>query len=692
MPLFTIVNFTTFVGLLIAAKKLATDPDLLNRAKALGDLAKDGKALAATLRDSGLSPLAARMKAVADEADAAFVHEGAAEARLIFWQAAPAALADPATLAATDLDAARATEAMVAAIHASALGGDFARTPMAEQYFRVVALPTLTAMLAEASFIAGIAPVLWRESLARQGIQLEVLGRIDGTTRRTEMKVDVIDERLARMEAMLLKTGDMENATSAGLTEERILGLARRIVEDVPDLDRAFAELERAVGVAIEVQTRGHAGSNTGDFVAAVLARMAELSAEGRDTEAAAEADRAFAEWEERQKLEAQKGVALLEAGLRADILRRDAASAARRIVRKLKIETEELAAIFLALRYERGVWFERGRDRGLNFDLEVAVELARIASRCAPDVDHRGCALVELGDALFALSEGKGGRSCLKEAEAVYRVAMSLLSREKFPMFWATAQNSLGNALSLIGHRDGNHAIMIEALVAHNASLEERTRERVPRDWAQTMQNLAMTLVRLGLRENGTARLECAITAYGLALEEYRRELVPFDWAMIQNNMGNALSALGERQAGTTRLREGETAYRAALEVRERSRLPMEWARTQNNLGTTLHSIGERVKGIKELEDAAEAFNAALEERTQERAPFDWAVSLCNLGRTLRLLAERCSDLRMAHKALNCLVDGAAGFRKIGEPKSAAFYEPDIAAAKALLDHLSAA
>lgn len=316
MPLFTIANFTTFVGLMIAARKLATDPDLLNRAKALGDLAKDGKALAATLRDSGLSPLAARMKAVADEADAAFVHEGAAEARLIFWQAAPAALADPATLAAIDLDAARATDAMVAAIRASAMGGDFARTPMAEQYFRVVARPTLAAMLAEASFIAGIAPALWRESLARQGIQLDLLRGLDA-------KVDALptrDDFAAMLKAAFDQRAGLEaeEARRAGVTEGRILELARRVADDVTDLDRAFLELERMVGVAIDVQARGHAGSNTGDFVAAVLARMAELSAEGRDAEAAEEADRAFAEWEERQKREAQNGVALLACWRRA--------------------------------------------------------------------------------------------------------------------------------------------------------------------------------------------------------------------------------------------------------------------------------------------------------------------------------------------------------------------------------------
>jgi tetratricopeptide (TPR) repeat protein len=653
LPLFTIANFTTFVGLLIAARKLATDPDLLNRAKALGDLAKDGKALAATLRDSGLSPLAARMKAVADEADAAFVHEGAAEARLIFWQAAPAALADPATLAATDLDAARATDAMVAAIRASAMGGDFARTPMAEQYFRVVTRPSLAALLAEASFIAGIAPALWRESLTRQGIHLETLGRIDGTTRRTEMKVDVIDERLARMEAMLLKTGDMETAQRAGLTEERILGLARRIVEDVPDLDRAFAELERAVGVAIEVQTRGHAGSNTGDFVAAVLARMAELSAEGRDTEAAAEADRAFAEWEERQKREAQKGVALLEAGLRADILRRDAVSAARRIARKVEIETQDSKSGFSILRQEYDAWYVRGRDQGLNFDLEISIEIARVRTCRARDGDQRGAALNDLGNALATLGGREAGTARLEEAVAAYRAALEEPTRERAPLDWAMAQNNLGNALWTLGERDAGTARLEEAVAAFRAALKEYTRERAPLDLAMAQNNLGNALRTLGERDAGTARLEEAVAAYRAALKEYTRERAPLDWAMAQNNLGIALRTLGERESGTTRLEEAVAALRAALEERTRERAPLDWAATQNNLGNALRTLGARETGMSCLEEAVDAYRAALEEWTRERVPLYWATTQNNLGIALATLDERESGTTRLEEAV---------------------------------------
>ena len=335
LAVFTISTFATYAGLLLAARKLATDPDPVNRVKAIADLATGAKALAGVLAGAGLTQLAKELETCARDADAAFAREPAADdARALFWQAAPTALADPTLMTAGALDPAAVTDGMVTAILSTPHGADFARTPMAEHYFRAIALPTLTKMLASGDFIASITPDLWRRTLSDNGVHLQMLERLDG-------KFDALpDTIVARLMAELDRRGEAAEANRAGVTEERIFGLAQRIVADVPDLDRAFAELERAVTVAIEVQTRGALGSNTGPSVDAVLTRMATLSAENRDTEAAAEADRAFAEWEDRQHLETQKGIALLEAGLRADLLRRDPASAARRIARKLALES----------------------------------------------------------------------------------------------------------------------------------------------------------------------------------------------------------------------------------------------------------------------------------------------------------------------------------------------------------------
>jgi hypothetical protein len=221
MPVLTISSFASLAGLLLAARKLATDPDPLNRMKALADLAKDGRALAAALRDSGLRPLAAEMERRARDADAAFAHDGPAkeDARAVFWQVAPEALGDGAVLAGAGLEAGAATEAMVAAIRGSAAGRDFARTVLAEAYFRAVAGPVLEVMLDRAEFVAGIAPDLWRESLRRQGVTIEVLARVEATGLRTEAKLDAQTELLRRMQEQLATMASAQAARASGVTD-----------------------------------------------------------------------------------------------------------------------------------------------------------------------------------------------------------------------------------------------------------------------------------------------------------------------------------------------------------------------------------------------------------------------------------------------------------------------------------------
>ena len=120
----------------------------------------------------------------------------------------------------------------------------------------------------------------------------------------------------------------------------------------------------------------------------------------------------------------------------------------------------------FGALRGRFIEWYERGRDKGLGFDLEVSIALARECLSRARDQDERGA-----------------------------------------------AQNDLGIALTHLGHREIGTTRLEEAVTACRAALKVRTRERVPLDWAQTQMNLGTALSILGVRENGTARLEEAVT-----------------------------------------------------------------------------------------------------------------------------------------------------------------------------------
>jgi hypothetical protein len=161
-----VATFSTFAALLVAAGKLAADSAILNWRQALADLAADPGALAAALRDAGLTPLAHEMARQAEEVALHFTHPGRArdDAIAVFWQVAPAAF---------DAGAALDPDRMVAAIRSSPHAGDFAATVLAEPLFRAVARQALAVMRADPAF-AATTPARWRETLRRHGVRLEL--------------------------------------------------------------------------------------------------------------------------------------------------------------------------------------------------------------------------------------------------------------------------------------------------------------------------------------------------------------------------------------------------------------------------------------------------------------------------------------------------------------------------------------
>ena len=144
-----------------------------------------------------------------------------------------------------------------------------------------------------------------------------------------------------------------------------------------------------------------------------------------------------------------------------------------------------------------------------------------------------------------------------------------------------------------------------------------------------------------------------------------------------------------GSRESGTARLEEAVAAYRAALEERTRARVPLDWAMTQMNLGNALRALGERESGTARLEEAVAAYRAALEERTRERVPLDWATSTGSQGVALRLVAERRGDLATAERALAQITAAFETCRDAHHAPAAAYFEAQLATARALVERL---
>ncbi len=137
MPRSEIGNFAAFASLLVAGCRLGPGAD--------------PSAIAAAARSlpSALAATAAEIARAAEDHALHFTHPGRArdDAIAVFFQVAPAALADPAVFAAP-VDPERTAERMIRAIHASPLGRDFRETILAEPFFRGVAEQALRLMQA----------------------------------------------------------------------------------------------------------------------------------------------------------------------------------------------------------------------------------------------------------------------------------------------------------------------------------------------------------------------------------------------------------------------------------------------------------------------------------------------------------------------------------------------------------------
>ena len=395
------------------------------------------------------------------------------------------------------------------------------------------------------------------------------------------------------------------------ISEKLITALARKFAEvESQDFDAALGGFLHAVEIA-STQVKSHNLSNKTDTV---LSEVYRLNASGH-LEDAAQAINAAIEAEvaeaERRSAEIDK---LILTGIDQAILMRDVEQAAALVVRQVDRETPDPSRRFTALRKAHDKWYERGRDQGLSFDLELSIAIAQTCVDRVNGAPDRGTALSALAISLQTLGARENGTARLEKAVATYRALLEEWTQNRVPLSWAMTQLSLGDVLLALGERDSGTARLEEAVAAYRAALVEITRELSPLLWAKTLSNMGIALFALGDRESGTARLEDAVAACRAALEEHTRERVPLDWAMTQNNLGNALKTLGERESGTVRLEEAVAAYRAALEERTRERVPLDWAATTLNLGLVFEALFDKTEERAQLEKAIALVRASRE------------------------------------------------------------------------------
>jgi tetratricopeptide (TPR) repeat protein len=362
-------------------------------------------------------------------------------------------------------------------------------------------------------FCGGVCPALAEKRVTATGCSNAASGVSIWTSVTINCPtVTLSKEALEQLKEALIRSGQVARAEQQGIAPSFIYRLAEQLRPGENfDVEQAKKEIEAAVAVAVKIKHEGKELS--GDALLDEVRRRIAERTQAEDLKGATRAaEEGFAEWEkkeaERRAKEKKTGVALLEAALDTDLLRFDAEAAAGRVEKIVALEHEgDRKAQFEALRARQERFYVEGRDKGINFQLETAIAIARRRVALAQGPDEHGGALNDLGVTLWSLGRRESGTGTLTEAVAALREALKEQTRERVPLYWAQTQNNLGNALTNLGDRESGTGTLTEAAAAYREALKEQTRERVPLEWAQTQMNLGVTLWRLGERESGTGR-----------------------------------------------------------------------------------------------------------------------------------------------------------------------------------------
>ncbi|MEG4171473.1 MULTISPECIES: CHAT domain-containing protein [unclassified Microcoleus] len=236
---------------------------------------------------------------------------------------------------------------------------------------------------------------------------------------------------------------------------------------------------------------------------------------------------------------------------------------------------------------------------------------------------------------------------SNMEIAIAAYNLALTIYTREAFPVDWAMTQHNLGTTYSnrILGEKAEN---IEQAIAAYDRALTVLTSEDFPVEWAMTQHNLGNAYNNRIIGEKDSNQ-EQAIAAYNRALTVLNRETIPIDWASRQSGLGNLYinRILGEKAEN---IEQAIAAYNLALTIYTYDAFPIDWARTQNNLAAAYidRIIGEKAENI---EQAIVACNLALTVLTHQAFPVDWAKIQINLGAAYRnrILGKKAENIEQA-------------------------------------------
>ena len=266
------------------------------------------------------------------------------------------------------------------------------------------------------------APAAWAETQVKAE---DCSSAVNGPVIASHIEVHCLSkEDITRVVDELVRQGVVKRAEDAGIETSLIVSLAARLKPTQKlDFAQAVVEVSHAVDIAINVAKEGSSGSSD-LLVDEVLKRIAEKTKANDPAGATREAEDGFARWEkqeaERRASATDTGVALLEAALKTDLLRFDAAAAAGRVEKIASLEHgDDPKALFEAVRARQGQFDVEGRDKGAPVPARGGDRDRAARAGVSSGSDEHGVALSDLGLALEELGERESGTARLDEAVA---------------------------------------------------------------------------------------------------------------------------------------------------------------------------------------------------------------------------------------------------------------------------------
>lgn len=408
---------------------------------------------------------------------------------------------------------------------------------------------------------------------------------IDTCRTAEEIPLAHFADTLFEVIATAIKQIGVPDDLAAALVETRAKG-------NPNDFDGALREIRRAL--EDYAADRAHPLSNLGEAVDQRIAQVNALNDTG-DLAGGTKALDAILAAQKDKSSEAEQGVTiLLRKRVAQAVLERSVPDAVAFTLERLDRDVPDRAERFDALRAEQNVWYVRGRDMGLGFDLEVSIVLAGECQTLAVNsVQHLAAGII-LGTSMVTLGEREIGTERLVRAIDVYETALNKHSGGDINFDWAMAHNGIGAALFALGRKERSVARYEKSLSAYRAALVGFTRDSFHLQWAMIQNNLGNTLGDLGRLTNSRAYLELAVDSYRAALDEYTKEKTPDDRRTTLNNLGNALTTLGVWDLGTTRFDEALAAYNEALLLSSKEVVPLHWATWRENMAWTELRLAE--------------------------------------------------------------------------------------------------